>query len=178
VYRRFVFAVRPGVGRNFSAGGRGAREAQGLQRQVMRSMRSENGYKRTSGGRTVDFVVLPPQALSDPNPPPFCFRQQTEDARVIGIEIGLGDQFEERFRKDDVSIFVLVVGITIRVMNAEKWMSGIHLMKEVDKGKHSLCDVLFNLLCLCLRCLLFRQLLLRLLLCLLRFLGGHSNLRR
>jgi hypothetical protein len=72
------------------------------------------------GERTVDFVMLPAQALSDADPPPLCLRQETENARIIWIEIGLGNHFEQRLWEDDVPVFELVVGIAIRIMDASK----------------------------------------------------------
>jgi hypothetical protein len=45
----------------------------GFRRYRGQMMRSERIHEDQVVKRTVDFVVLPPQALSDPDPPPFCF---------------------------------------------------------------------------------------------------------
>jgi hypothetical protein len=36
---------------------------------------------------------------------------------IVRIEIGLRNHFEEGFWQDDVTIFIFVVGITIRIMD-------------------------------------------------------------
>jgi len=36
---------------------------------------------------------------------------------IVRVEIGLRDHFEQGLWQDDVTIFVLVVGITVRIMD-------------------------------------------------------------
>ena len=70
--------------------------------------------------RTVDFVVLPAQALSNADPPPLSLCQETKNTCIIWIEIGLGNHFEEGLWEDDVPVFELIVSIAIRIMDAKK----------------------------------------------------------
>lgn len=61
----------------------------------------------------MDLVMDPAQALLDPDSPPFVIREEAKGARVIIIEVALGDELEERLRKDHMSIFVLFVRVSI-----------------------------------------------------------------
>lgn len=62
---------------------------------------------------TVYLVVLPSQALRDTDSPPFLLAQQPQCATLIRIEECLWNHLEERLGKDNVTIFVLIVGVAI-----------------------------------------------------------------
>lgn len=70
-------AEQPGVSQSSWLCGRGARGVQGLWqggRAVQWSLERDVLNERASSERTVDLIVFPPQALGDPDPPPFWFR--------------------------------------------------------------------------------------------------------
>lgn len=66
---------------------------------------------------TMDLVMDPAQALLDANSPPFMIREETKGARVVVVEVTLGNELEERFWEDYVSILVLVVRVSIGIMD-------------------------------------------------------------
>ena len=51
----------------------------------------------------------PAQALLDADPPPLVVRKEAEGARIIVIEVALGNEFEEGLWKDHMSILILLV---------------------------------------------------------------------
>lgn len=53
--------------------------------------------------------MYPSQALLDTDSSPFVIRKETKSTSIITIEVALGDEFEEGFWKDHMSILVLVV---------------------------------------------------------------------
>lgn len=55
----------------------------------------------------------PAQALLDANSPPFVISEEAKGTSVIIIEVALGDELEERLRKDHMSILVLFVRVSI-----------------------------------------------------------------
>jgi len=63
--------------------------------------------------RRMDLVMDPAQALLDADSPPFVIREEAKGTRVIITEVALGDELEERLRKDHMSIFVLFVRVSI-----------------------------------------------------------------
>lgn len=66
----------------------------------------------------MDFVVYPSKALCDPNTSPLGLCQQPKCPRVICIEILFGNELEEGLRKNDMTIFIFVVRIAVRVMDS------------------------------------------------------------
>jgi hypothetical protein len=64
----------------------------------------------------MNFVVLPPQTLGDPDPSPLRFRQKAQCTRIVGIEELLWNEFEQRLRQNDMAVFVFIVAVSIRVV--------------------------------------------------------------
>lgn len=71
-----------------------------------------------SGRRTVDLVVLPAETLRDPDPPPLALGQQPQHIRVLGREQLLWQVLEHPLGQYHVSVLVMVVGISLRVVDA------------------------------------------------------------
>jgi len=65
----------------------------------------------------MNLVVLPSQTLSDSQASPLILLQYLEGAS-LGVEVILGDHLEHAFWKHHVPILVVVIGITVRVVDA------------------------------------------------------------
>ena len=72
---------------------------------------------------TMNLIVLPAQALGDPDSSPFMLCKKTEHSRVIGAEVLLWNHLEELLGKNDMAVFIFIVRITVRVMNSNGWLS-------------------------------------------------------
>lgn len=59
----------------------------------------------------------PTKALCYPNTTPLLLCKETKSSRIVRIEVLFGYEFEEGFRKDYMSIFELVIGVLLRVMD-------------------------------------------------------------
>jgi len=59
----------------------------------------------------------PTQALLNADSPPFVIREESKGTSVIVIEVTLGNEFEERLWEDHMSILVLLVGVSIRIVD-------------------------------------------------------------
>lgn len=55
----------------------------------------------------------PAQALLDADSPPFVIREEAKGTSFIITEVALWDELEERFRKDHMSILVMVVRVSV-----------------------------------------------------------------
>lgn len=75
--------------------------------------------------RTVHFVMLPPKALCDADTSPLLLRQQSQRAGVIIVEEVLRDHLEEWFGEDHMTIFVLVVRVSLRVVNSASGVTSV-----------------------------------------------------
>lgn len=66
--------------------------------------------------RSMNLIVLPPQALSDTKTPPFLFVEDLKGPS-LNVKIVLGDRFEHLLGKHDVPVLVGLVGVAVRVMD-------------------------------------------------------------
>jgi hypothetical protein len=57
----------------------------------------------------VNLIMDPAQALLDTDPPPFVVCKEAKGARVIVIEVALGNEFEEGLWEDYMPILILFV---------------------------------------------------------------------
>lgn len=63
--------------------------------------------------------MLPAEALRDADAPPLLFRQQAQGgALCVPVVVGYYLHLEELFREDDMAVFILVVGVLVRVVDA------------------------------------------------------------
>jgi len=65
----------------------------------------------------MNFVMFPSQTLRDPDTPPLRLSQETQRPGIILIEELLGDHLQKLFGQYDVPIFVVIIGVTIRVVD-------------------------------------------------------------
>ena len=61
--------------------------------------------------------MLPTETLRDSDAPPLLLGQQSQSSGIVGAEEVLRYHLEERFREDDMSILVVIVRVSFRVMN-------------------------------------------------------------
>jgi hypothetical protein len=62
---------------------------------------------------TMNFVVFPTQALCDPDSSPFLLCEKTKNSRVIRAEVVFGNHLQKLFGKNNMTVFIFVVRITI-----------------------------------------------------------------
>lgn len=59
--------------------------------------------------RTVNLIMLPTQALGDPDTAPFLLRKQAQDTRIIRVEVLLRNELQEWLGQYNMSELVFVV---------------------------------------------------------------------
>ncbi len=91
---------------------------------------------------TVYLIVFPSQALRYPYAPPFLFGQQAQRASIFWAEILFRNHLEKWLGQNDMSIFVHIVRISIRVVYPKDQGLGTTPCKE--KATYLLLDVLFE----------------------------------
>lgn len=83
-------------------------------------LRYESAGEREDVSRpvTMDFIMLPTQTLCNSDCPPFLLTEEAQSSGLVVIEVSFWYHFQQWLGENNVSVFILIIAVPLRIMNS------------------------------------------------------------